>query len=47
MAARLGLQELQKVMHTFVKGLIEKKLLADDAVVVLFSAKHHGPAARS
>jgi hypothetical protein len=33
--ARLGLPQLQKMMHTFVSGLIEKKLLAEDAVVVV------------
>ena len=35
MVARLGLPQLQKIIHTFVSGLIEKKLLAEDAVVVV------------
>jgi hypothetical protein len=48
MVARLGLPQLQKMIHTFVSGLIlKKKLLAEDAVVVVLSAKHRGPAARS
>jgi hypothetical protein len=34
-ASPLGLTQLQKMMHTFVSGLIEKKLLAEDAVVVV------------
>jgi hypothetical protein len=35
MVARLGLPQLQEMMHTFVSGLIAKKLLAEDAVVVV------------
>ena len=31
----LGLPELQEMVHDFVSGLIEKKLLAEDAVVVV------------
>lgn len=31
----LGLPELQKMVHKFVSGLIKKKLLAKDAVVVV------------
>jgi hypothetical protein len=35
MANGLGLPKLQEMVHDFVSGLIEKKLLAEDAVVVV------------
>jgi hypothetical protein len=35
MANGLGLPKLQEMVHDFVSGLIEKELLAEDAVVVV------------
>ena len=35
MASGLGLPKLQKMVHNFVSGLIKKRLLAKDAVVVV------------